>query len=136
MKVEAYVFLFIGAFFGLVAVGYWVFTHDFTHSTEYAGSFMLIGATCLGFFPGGYYFWWSRRMKPRAEDNPQATREDGAGVVAAFPSSSIWPFVLGLGAAFCGLGLVFGLWTATVGVPLIVTAVIGVVRESRRGGTI
>jgi hypothetical protein len=97
---------------------------------------MLLGAMMLGFFPGGYYFWWSRRMKPRPEDDPNATRADGAGVVAAFPSTSIWPFVLGVGAAAIGLSLVFGLWTATIGFVLGVTALLGVVRESRRGGVV
>jgi hypothetical protein len=122
MKVEAYVMLFIGAFFGLVCVAYWFLSY------ETSGALMLLGASLLGFFPGGYYFWWSRRMN--------ATRADGAGVVAAFPSTSIWPFVLGVGAASIGLSLVFGLWTATIGLVLGVTALLGVVRESRRGGVV
>ena len=130
MKVEAYVLMFIGAFFGLVCAAYWFLSY------ETSGTFMLLGTMCLGFFPGGYYFWWSRRMKPRPEDDPNATQADGAGVVAAFPSTSVWPFVLGVGAASVALSLVFGFWTAPVGFVLAGTAVLGVIRESRRGGVV
>ena len=130
MKVEAYVLLFIGAFFGVVCAIYWFL------SNETSGTFMLLGTMMLGFFPGGYYFWWARRMKPRPEDDPNATRADGAGVVAAFPSTSVWPFVLGLGAASVALALVFGFWTAPIGFVLAGTAVLGVIRESRRGGVV
>jgi len=130
MKVEGLVLLAIGIFFGIVCAFYWYL------SKETSGTLMLLGATLLGGFPGGYYYWWSRRMKPRPEDNPSATRADGAGVVAAFPSSSIWPFVLGVGAAGVGLAFVFGLWTAAIGFVLGAAAVLGVIKESRRGGTV
>jgi len=130
VKVEAYVLLFIGVFFACVCAAYWYL------SGETSGTLMLLGATLLGVFPGGYYLWWSRRMKPRPEDDPSATRADGAGVVAAFPSSSIWPFVLGVAAASIGLALVFGLWTASIGFVLAGAALLGVIRESRRGGTV
>lgn len=130
MKVEAYVLLFIGFFFGAVAVVYWFW------SNEQSGTAMLIGTCLLGFLPGGYYYWWSRRMKPRPEDDPRSSREDGQGTVGAFPSSSIWPFVLGTGAASVALSLVFGFWTAIVGFFLATAAVVGVIRESRRGGLV
>jgi hypothetical protein len=130
VKVEAYVLLFVGAFFGCVGVAYWLLSH------ETSGTAMLFGTMMLGFFPGTYYFWWSRRMRPRAEDNPDAEPADGAGVVAAFPSTSVWPFVLGLGATFVALALVFGFWTAPVGFALGFAAVLGVIRESRRGGSV
>ena len=61
-------------------------------------------------------------------------REMVRGVIDSFPSSSIWPFVLGMGAFFTVLALVFGSWLAFLGVPLILTALTGVTAESRRGG--
>lgn len=128
MKTEAHVLLFIGVFFAVVAAIYWVWSY------ETSGTAMLIGSTLLGLVPGAYYLWWSRRMKPRPEDLPDATMEDGAGVVGTFPSSSIWPFVLGLAASLVGLALVFGFWTAVVGFVLAISAVVGVILESRRGG--
>lgn len=130
MKVEAYVLLFIGTFFGIVAIIYWFFSYD------QAGTAMLIGTFLLGLLPGSYYLWWSRRMKPRPEDDPGATMEDGAGVVGAFPGSSVWPFVLGLGSSFVALALVFGSWTLAVGFFLGIAALVGVIYESRRGGLV
>lgn len=130
MRTEAYVMLFIGVFFGAVCGIYWFLSY------ETSGTLMLLGAMLLGAFPGGYYYWWSRRMKPRAEDDDQATLEDGAGVVGAFPSSSVWPFVLGIAAASVALSLVFGFWTAIVGFVLGLAAVLGVIHESRRGGLV
>lgn len=128
MKVEAYVLLFIAVFFGVVAAIYWFLSY------EDAGGVMLLASALLGLLPGAYYFWWSRRMRPRPEDREDARPEDGAGVVGAFPSSSIWPFVLGLAASSVGLALVFGAWTAVFGGALAVSAVVGVILESRRGG--
>lgn len=130
MKVEARFLLFISGVGALLALVYW-----FT-SYEDAGTTMLFATCLLGLLPGGYYLWWSRRMTPRPEDDEDAKPEDGAGVIGAFPSSSIWPFVLGLGAAMVGLSLVFGFWTAIFGFSLAISAVIGVIVESRRGGMV
>ena len=55
-------------------------------------------------------------------------------MIDSFPSFSIWPFVLGMGAFLTVLALVFGSWLAFLGVPLILTALTGVTAESRRGG--
>jgi protein-S-isoprenylcysteine O-methyltransferase Ste14 len=128
MKVEAKVLLGLGAFFGLMFAVYWKW------SNEDAGGVMMFGGMLLGFVPGGYYYWWSRRMKPRPEDNPQATQAEGAGVVGAFPSSSIWPFTLGFGCFFMALALVFGIWLVVPGIFLVGWAFLGGTAEGRRGG--
>jgi hypothetical protein len=73
-------------------------------------------------------------MTPRPEDNENAVPSDGAGTVGAFPSTSIWPFVIGVSALLVGLSMIFGLWTAVVGLVLAVGAVFGVIAESRHGG--
>jgi hypothetical protein len=130
MKVESYVLLFVGSFFGIVGLTYWLLSY------EDGGTAMLVGTFLLGCVPGGYYLWWSRRMTPRASDDPDATTEDGAGVVGAFPGSSIWPFVLGLGATFVASALVFGAWTLGIGLFLAIAALVGVIYESRRGGLV
>ena len=41
---------------------------------------------------------------------------DGAGTIDSFPGSSIWPFVLGMGAFMTVLALVFGVWLLFLGV--------------------
>jgi hypothetical protein len=130
VKIEAWLLLFVGAFFGLVGVAYWFLSY------EDAGAVMLFGTCLLGMLPGGYYLWWSRRMQPRPEDDPNGTIEEGAGVIGAFPSSSIWPFVIGMSCAMIGLSLVFGSWTAVFGLVMAVSALVGVVYESRRGGLV
>ena len=144
MKVESLFLLFLGAFFGIVGLVYWFWGY------EDGGGVMLLGATLLGFLPGLYYFFWHRRFHghkyfywgkvPAAGDRPSdredAEMADGAGTIDSFPGSSIWPFVLGMGAFMTVLALVFGSWLMFIGVPLILTALTGVTAESRRGGTV
>jgi hypothetical protein len=125
---EALVLLGVAIFFGIVGAVYW-----FT-SYEDGGTMMLVGTCLLGLLPGSYYLWWHRRMGDRPEDKPDGTLEEGAGEIATFPNSSIWPFVLGMGAFMLVLAFAFGIWFAFPAVGLILTALIGVTAESRRGG--
>ncbi len=128
MKVEAKMLLALGTFFGLMCAVYW------NWSLENAGGVMMFAGMLLCFLPGLYYYWWSRRMPTRPEDNPQASREEGAGVVGAFPGTSIWPFVLGMGAFTIVLSLVFGIWLLVPGLGLAGWAFLGGTSEGRRGG--
>ncbi len=130
MKVEAKIMLGLGLFFGLMVAVYWNWGH------ENAGSVMMFAGMLLGFLPGSYYYWWSRRMKARPEDDSNATQAQGAGVVGAFPGTSIWPFTLGMGSFFTVLALVFGIWLLVPGLALVIWALFGGVAESRRGGKV
>jgi len=130
MRIEALFMLGIAVFFGIVGIVYW-----FT-SYEDAGFLMLIGTTGLGLLPGGYYYWWSRHMKVRSEDDPDATMEDSSGTIDSFPGSSIWPFILGMGAFMTALSFVFGIWLAPIAGALFISGLIGATMESRRGGAI
>jgi hypothetical protein len=128
MKQEAKLLLGLGAFFAVLGIVYWVW------SGENGGGIMIVAGGTLGFLPGSYYYWWSKRMPLRPEDDPNATRESGAGHIDAFPGTSIFPFVLGMGAFFTVLALVFGMWLLVPGIGLVVWAAIGGTAESRRGG--
>jgi Cytochrome c oxidase subunit IV len=128
MKIEALVLLGVATFFGIVGVVYW-----FT-SYEDGGTMMLVGTCLLGLLPGSYYLWWHRRMGDRPEDRKDATVEEGEGQIATFPNSSIWPFVLGMGAFMLVLAFAFGSWFFFPAVGLMLTALVGVTAESRRGG--
>jgi hypothetical protein len=130
VRVEALFLLGVAAFFGLVGIIYWFWAY------EQGGTIMLVGTTVLGFLPGSYYLWWSLRMKPRPEDRPDASIEDGTGVIGSFPGSSVWPFVLGMGLFLLVLSFVFGLWLIAPAAALVLSAAIGVTVESRRGGTV
>jgi len=128
VRVEAIILLFLGLFFGLVGLVYWFWSY------EDAGTAMLVGTCTLGFLPGSYYFYWHRRMGQRVEDRDDASIAEGAGEINSFPSTSIWPFVLGMGAFLTVISLVFGIWLIFPGISLIITALVGVTAESRRGG--
>jgi hypothetical protein len=128
VRIEALFLIGVGIFFGIVGAVYW-----FT-SYEDGGTMMLAGTCLLGLLPGSYYLFWHRRMGNRLEDREDATIEEGAGVINSFPGSSIWPFVLGMGAFMTVLAFAFGIWFIFPAVGLIVTALVGVTAESRRGG--
>ena len=130
MKTESYFLLFLSAFGAVIAAIYWWMSYDG------GGSIMLVGFCLLGLLPGGYYLWWSKRMGLRAEDDPAAELSSGAGFVGYFPGASIYPFMLGMGALMVALALVFGFWTAIFGFFLAISAVIGVIVESRHHGSV
>ncbi len=130
MKIEARLLVGVALFFLVTGVGYWFWSY------EQSGTVMLIGAVLLGLVPGSYYLWWSQRMTPRPEDRDDGTLAEGAGVIGAFPSSSIWPFVMGMGLFSCALATVFGTWLLAPGFAAVFAAAIGYTVESRRGGTI
>ncbi len=127
MKAEAKLLIGFGLFFALIFFVYWYW------SKEVSGSMMLFGSIFLGLLPGAYYLFWSNRMRPRPSDRDDATIADGAGIVATFPGSSIWPFTLGMGAFCVGLALVFGTWFALPAIGLVIWALLGAVTESRHG---
>jgi hypothetical protein len=130
VKIESHFLLGIAIFFAIVGVGYWFWSY------EPAGTAMLFGTVLLGLVPGSYYYWWSRRMKPRPEDLPDADVADGAGTIGSFPGSSIWPFVLAMGLFLSILSFVFGVWLLAPGAVIVISALVGVTAESRRGGTV
>ena len=131
LKQESLILLGLGVFFGLMGIVYWMWGH------EDGGGVMLLGSFLLGMLPGFYYLWWYRRTGGnRPEDREDATIQEGAGVVDSFPSTSIWPFVLGLGCFSMVLALVFGAWFAVPAIGLLVAAFVGATAESRRGGDV
>jgi Cytochrome c oxidase subunit IV len=141
MKVEAKLLIGVGAFFSITDILYWFWGYHYLSGNgatgpEQSGTMMLIGTVLLGLLPGSYYFWWSRHMKPRPEDRTDATIEEGSGVIGSFPSSSIWPFVLGMGAFGICLAAVFGTWLLVPAFSLVFSAAIGYTAESRRGGQV
>jgi len=127
MKTEGFIFAGLGAFFGVIATIYW-----FT-SYEDAGSTLLLTTIGLGAIPGAWLIWISRRHPPRLEDRYDATIEEGAGRIGAFPESSVWPLGFAGGLSLVALGLVFGIWLALPGLLVMLISMIGAVLEGRRG---
>lgn len=130
LRVESQLLIGTAAFFAITVTIY------FFWSREASGSVLLFFTVLLGVLPGAYLAFWSKRMQPRPEDRPDGTYAEGTGAVGAFPDASIWPFILGSGAAFSAVSLVFGYWTLVLGLTMVLSALVGVILESRRGGTV
>ena len=128
MKVEWRLFAGAGAFFAVTTSLYWFVSY------EHAGSTMLGLSVPAFLMLGGWLLLQSRRHGLRPEDRADATIEEGDEEIGYFPSSSVWPLVLGLGALALANSLVFGLGLAAVGVGLVVTAAVGYAAEANAKG--
>lgn len=126
MKVEWRIFLGLGAFVAPITALYW-----FT-SYEHAGSAMMAFFVLAFLLIGAYLLVQARRSGPRPEDRTDATPADGAEDLGFFPSRSLWPFVLAVGAVVVALGLVFSGWLALPGVGLLAFATVGYAAEAQR----
>ena len=64
-----------------------------------AGATLLLMATALGGLVAGWIWDWRRHhAHPRAEDQVDGDASDATGVVGVFPSASIRPLALAVGA--------------------------------------
>ncbi|MDQ6784186.1 MAG: cytochrome c oxidase subunit 4 [Actinomycetota bacterium] len=129
MKFEWKLITGSAVFLGIVYAIYW-----FT-SYEDAGSVMLLFGGCAYLMLGAFLLlqWRRRHSVPRPEDDHHADQEDAAGEIAFFPSASIWPAGIGLGAIFIALALVWGSWYLLIGLPLLLGSIIGFSVEAEAG---
>lgn len=129
--------LTIGAstFLVILFIVYWFLSYEHTGTVLLGFSFAAYGM--LGAFL--LMEWVKRRPAkgkppiPRPEDDPDATHADGAGEVDFFPSASIWPAGMALGAITVAIGTIYGLWYFLIGLVLVAGAVIGFVVEAEAG---
>ncbi len=126
MKVEWRMFLGLGAFVAPITALYW-----FT-SYEHAGSAMMAFFVLAFVFIGVFLLTQARRTGPRPEDRTDATPADGAEDLGFFPSRSVWPFALAVGAVVVGYGLVFSGWLVLPGLGVLVFATVGYAAEAQR----
>ncbi len=126
MRVEMRLCLAAGLFLGIVCTIYW-----FT-SNEDAGTAMLLFSFAAYALLGAYLFlqWRRRKGIPRPEDNDDAEISDGEGEVGFFPSASVWPAGIGLGAVILAVGLTYGTWYIVLGLILVFGSIIGFVVEA------
>ncbi len=126
MRGEWFLALCTSSFLLVVALIYWVW------SGEVSGTVMLVFG-CLAY---GLMFlfmltvFFRRKRIPRPEDKHDGTIEEGAGEIAFFPSNSMWPVAMGLGAVGLALGLAFGKWFWVIGAILMFGALIGFATEA------
>jgi Cytochrome c oxidase subunit IV len=110
------VFLAVAGFYGVLAAIYGATAY------EWAGTVMLVIATVLGVWCAAY-LWL--QLRPAAVAGAEAGEP-------WLPHASVWPFVIGLGAATVLNGLVLGLWVIVPGAALMALGIGGFVLQSRR----
>ncbi len=128
MKTEARIFLIIALFcFVSTAVYAW-----WAKETVGIVGISLTGGLCMNI---DTYFWFvSRRVEQRPEDDPDADISEGAGELGFFSPGSYWPFGLAAGAALGGISLAFFYpWLIVISIVVVLANVAGLVFEYHLG---
>jgi hypothetical protein len=132
MKVEFRVILGASFFLAVVAVIYVLWGPAI--ETASGTAMLIFSFAAYGMLGSFLVLQWLRRHRlPRPEDRTDAEQSDGEGAVAFFPSNSIWPAGLGLGAVITSMAFIFGNWYWFIGLPLVFGSVIGFVVEAEHG---
>lgn len=129
MKVETWLFSAGAMFFAPIAIIYGFVTR-WHEPVGAAALFLTAGLAAL---IGLYFFFTSRRIDPRPEDDPQGEIHQGSGVYGEFAPQSWWPLPLALSGALCFAGLAVGWWLFFIGAGLGAISVVGWVFEFYRG---
>ena len=129
MKFEWKLITGAAVFLVVLYLAYWFLSYEDTGSVE------ILFAACAYLMLGGFLLlqWHRRRGHPRPEDDHEAELTDGEGEVAFFPSASIWPAGIALGAILTSIGLIWGMWYLALGVPIMLGAIIGFSVEAEAG---
>jgi hypothetical protein len=121
-RVEAWIFLGVGAFILFISAVYAV------AAAEEAGTTMLLLGAGLGAFAGSYLLFQARRsVEPAAVGGNRQVADE-----AYLPHASVWPFGIGTGLVIMANGLALGAWALIPGAMLTVGSVWGYARQSRR----
>lgn len=128
MKTEARIFLVVAVFCFVTTAVYAAW------AKEPVGIVAISLTGGLSFIIGTYFWFVSRRVEPRPEDNPDAEISDGAGELGFFSPGSYWPIGLASGAALAGISLAFFYpWLIAVSVVVVLAMVAGMVFEYHTG---
>jgi hypothetical protein len=69
-------------------------------------------------------------VRPEDDENSSGPG-DGPVEVGYFPSASVWPAAMAMGAVLIALGLVFGYWFIVIAAIFLVGAIIGYAVEAQ-----
>ena len=127
MKVEGWLFMGCGIFFGGSDIVYWYTSHDPTGSTALA---LAVG---LALLTGFYLLFTGRRLPLRPEDDNLGEIEQGTGEIGFFSPRSWWPLALGFSGAVSAVGVAVGWWLFLIGMLFTMYTSIGFVFEYYRG---
>lgn len=136
MKMQAYMFMGVSTFFGLVAAlyAYWAWVSE--GSIEWTGTVALIVAIAFGWMVG-FWVWQSARRSERHHGLPPEERLDGeiaenAGDYGFFSPHSWWPLFVAMSVTFTAIGVAIGWWMVLIGFFALMLTVIGWVFEYYR----
>lgn len=137
MKMQAYLFMGIATFFGLVGALYIYWSYLETGQVEWAGSTILIVGIGFGWMLG-FWLWQAARRSEHHHGLPPEERLDGeisesAGEYGFFSPHSWWPMFVALAVAFTAVGMAIGWWMLFLGFLAIILTTIGWVFEYYRG---
>ncbi|MGB0114015.1 MAG: cytochrome c oxidase subunit 4 [Ilumatobacteraceae bacterium] len=123
MKIETLLWVGVTVFYAAVGVAYMLVGGD------PAGVSILFMATGLGGLIAGWTWDWGRRHGERVEDRPDTDAADNTGVVGVYPTESLRPVALAIGATALLAGIPLGSWLSMVGLAIIASQVMLLVRD-------
>ena len=132
MQTEGKIYLPIVIVFGIATVLY-IFFGKVDGRVEMAGTTALTLSFLMAIMLWGAFWVHGRTLDPRPEDDLDAEVADGAGELAFFPPSSIWPFWCAVTASLIFLGIILGWWISLIGVGVGIWAVSGWCYQYYRG---
>jgi hypothetical protein len=127
VKTEGILFAAGSALYAIIALAYWLVTH------ELVGTTALALTACLAFLVGFYVLFTARRVGVRPEDNPNANVDDADPDYGFFSPHSWWPLAVGFSTFVVSIGLIFAVWLLIMGVVLLLLSLVGLVFEYYRG---
>lgn len=123
MKVETLIWFGVTVYFVVIAVAYLVV------GGEAVGVTVLLAAAALGGLIAGWSWDWRRRHGARPEDRDDADAADEVGIVGIYPTESLRPVTLAVGATALLAGVPLGSWMSMAGLAIIASQVLLLVRD-------
>jgi hypothetical protein len=123
MRLETLLWAGVTLYFAVIGVIY-LFVSD-----DPVGVSILLSATGLGGIIAGWSWDWGRRHGERIEDRAEADASDATGIVGVYPTESLRPVALALGATALLLGIPLGSWLSMIGIAIIASQLMLLVRD-------
>lgn len=136
MKTQAYLFMGISTFFGLVATLYVYWAYQDHGAIDWTGATALVFGIGFGWMMG-FWLLQSARRSEHFHGLPAEERLDGeiaenAGEYGFFSPHSWWPMFVAMSVVCTAIGVAIGWWMVFLGFLAIILTVIGWVFEYYR----
>jgi Cytochrome c oxidase subunit IV len=121
VKVEAWLFIVVAAFFAVTTAVYRWFTDDPAGTTALLVSMLMSGLIAV------FLIVQRRKRGDRPEDRKDGEVRERAGPLDFFSPRSAYPVITAVGFTAAALGVVYGLWLFLIGVGVVGCGVFGFV---------